>query len=102
MEINEDEFRAKIESGERFVADFFAVWCGPCRAFAPVFEKASQMPQTAPCGFVKINVDNCPNISEEYGIRSVPTVILFDRGKAVNKHIGGFKTAAEVTDFIRV
>jgi thioredoxin 1 len=111
VEINEEEFSKKIVNKEKFVADFFAVWCPPCKRFAPIFENASKLfnekqvkvsgkSDKNSCDFVKVNVDNCPDISEEYGVRSVPTIILFDKGEAVDSHIGTFATEKEVLDFV--
>lgn len=103
MEINETEFNEKIASGERFVADFFAAWCGPCRAFAPVFSQAGDAAkkQNLPVSFVKIDVDNCPRVAEQYGVRGVPTIILFDKGQVVDTHIGAFGRTDEILKFIK-
>jgi thioredoxin len=112
VEINEEEFNKKITEGDRFVADFFAVWCPPCKKFAPVFSGAerkagkivagAKSPTESPCDFVKIDVDKCPEISEEYGVRSVPTIILFDKGVAVDTHIGTFGTENELLKFVGI
>lgn len=98
MEITETEFNDRVAKGGRFVADFFATWCGPCRAFAPIFEEAAS--KATACDFVKIDVDKCPDVAERYGIRSVPTIIVFDKGKVVATLIGTFGSAAEILKFI--
>jgi thiol-disulfide isomerase/thioredoxin len=122
MEIGEAEFNDKIARGVKFVADFYAVWCPPCQKFAPIFEKASALATatpsptptpspkstpspTATCppvDFVKIDVDRYPELAEQFGVRSIPTIILFDNGSVVDTHIGTFGTPNEVLAFARV
>jgi thioredoxin len=101
MEINGAEFDRKIAGGEKFIADFFASWCPPCKRFAPIFAEANESAkrQSLPIDFVKIDVDKCPEIAERYGVRSIPTIILFDKGAAAAVHIGTFATSAEVLMF---
>ena len=79
---NEQEFNNEIKEG-LVIVDFFATWCGPCRMLGPVLEQISSDYKV-----VKIDVDECPNISREYGVMSVPTVIKFMDGKEVKKNIG--------------
>jgi thioredoxin len=101
MEIGEQEFNKRIADGGKFVADFFASWCNPCQKFAPIFAKAAEAAkkQNSAVDFVKIDVDNCPEVAEKYGIRSVPTIILFDKGAVVSTHIGTFGAPDEVLAF---
>ena len=82
---NENNFKNSIEKG-MVIVDFFATWCGPCKMLTPVIEKmSSNYPDIS---FVKIDVDECPNISKEYGIMSVPTLLKFIDGNLVDKKIG--------------
>ena len=68
------------------VVDFFATWCGPCKMLSPVIDElANKYPDIS---FVKIDVDDCPNISKEYGIMSVPTLLKFENGQLIDKKIG--------------
>ena len=61
------------------VLDFFATWCGPCKTFAPTFERlASDYPTIQ---FFKVDIDRAPEMAEEFQIRSVPTIIIFRDGK---------------------
>ncbi|MGI6174359.1 MAG: thioredoxin [Christensenellales bacterium] len=69
------------------LVDFWASWCGPCRMLAPVIEEiAKENAGTLKVG--KVNVDNEPELAQKYGIQSIPTVLLFQDGKPVAKHIG--------------
>lgn len=87
VEANDKTFATEIESGYSIV-DFWAVWCGPCRAFAPIFEELSDEFK-GEVKFIKVNVDNATQIAQKYQIRSIPTLILFKDGEEVQKWIGG-------------
>ena len=70
------------------LVDFWAPWCGPCKMIAPVLDElASEMQGKA--RFVKMNVDENPQVAGQFGIMSIPTLIVFKDGKPVNKLIGG-------------
>jgi len=80
------------------LVDFWAAWCGPCRALAPIFEQlASQFEEKAK--FVKINVDECPDIAGTYRIMNIPTMLLFKDGEVAEKLIG-LRPAAFISDLI--
>ena len=68
------------------VVDFWAGWCGPCRAMAPQFEKASRL--RPKYGFAKVDVDAAPGVAARYGIRSIPTLIVFRDGEPLAAQAG--------------
>jgi thioredoxin len=91
-------FTADIPAEGVAVVDFWADWCGPCRAFAPVFEaSASQKPTVT---HLKVNVDESPNLSGQYEIRSIPTTMFLRDGIVVGR-IAGALTASRLADLIK-
>ncbi|MCR1934470.1 thioredoxin [Clostridium tepidum] len=87
-EINESIFGEEVLNSEvPVVVDFWATWCGPCKMLAPVVEEVSEeLGQKVK--FVKINVDENPVISTQYKISSIPTLMTFKAGKAVETLVG--------------
>ena len=66
--------------------DFFATWCGPCRMIAPVIEELSD--EMADVAFAKIDVDELPELAQQYGIVSIPTLVLLKDGKEIDRAVG--------------
>ena len=84
--VNENEFSASIEKGVTLV-DFYATWCGPCRVMADILEDVEDSLEDK-AQIVKVDVDDSPNIARQFGIMSIPTLIIFKDGKLQEKHVG--------------
>ena len=88
VELSDSTFESEVLKSETPVlVDFWAPWCGPCRMLAPVVEDIATS-YTGRLKVGKVNVDDNQEITVKYGIRSIPTLILFKNGKAVDQIIG--------------
>ena len=79
------EFNNETAKGKVLV-DFFATWCGPCKMLSPVLEKVAS--EHEDLTVLKVDVDEVGDVAAKYGIRSIPTLILFEDGKAVDMKLG--------------
>lgn len=86
-ELDGELFDDLLNSEPVFVVDFYADWCGPCKAMAPVVERAAKH-YAGRITFGKLNVDFSPDIAARYGVRSIPTLIFFRNGKAASRAQG--------------
>ena len=85
-EINEKEFNELITGESLVVVDFHADWCGPCKVLSPILDELDS--EIDNVEFVKLNVDNYPELSGSYGIMAVPTVIMFQNGEMKDRFSG--------------
>jgi thioredoxin len=87
IELTEAGFDEALVAHPRLVVDFWAPWCGPCRAVAPVLEAVARE-QTGRVVVGKVNVDEQPALAARFSIRSIPTLLFFKNGVAVDTVIG--------------
>ena len=84
--LNKDEFTQQVENSQGIVlVDFFATWCGPCRMLAPVLEEASK---ETTAQIYKVDIDQNQDLCRKYGIMVVPTMLIFQDGKQMDKFSG--------------
>ena len=88
-EIKQDEFDAIVNDNDKPVlVDFYATWCGPCKAMMPILESVEKSAEGEAYEFVKVDVDQSPGLSAKYGVMAVPTLAIFKNGELVYKQAG--------------
>jgi thioredoxin 1 len=92
------EFEEAVEDGEVLV-DFYADWCGPCKRMEPAVEEVAEEVADEGVRVLKVDIDENPKAASAYGVRSVPTLVFFDDGKAVRRAVGA-KSPEELRDFV--
>jgi thioredoxin 1 len=87
-EVSDTNFEQEVvKASKPVLVDFWAPWCGPCRMVAPIVEELSEE-YDGKVEFVKLNTDDNPNIAAKYGIRSIPTLLVFKGGEPVGQIVG--------------
>lgn len=87
-----------IKSDKPALVDFWAEWCGPCKMIAPFIDEAANE-YAGKLSVVKLNVDESPNIAARFGIRSIPTLMLFKDGAVQAQKVGAF-SKSQLTEFL--
>ncbi len=99
LKITDENAKELIASGKPVVIDFWAEWCGPCRAIAPYVDELAEA-YDGQVVIGKYNVDEDTDLSVDYGIRSIPTLLFFKNGELVDRHVGSAKKS-ELEDKIK-
>jgi len=98
-EINDDNFSAEVlEASEPVLVDFWAPWCGPCRQLAPIVEELAAE-NDGSVKVAKLNVDEASKTAQDFGISSIPTLLLF-KGGEVQERIIGVKPKAKLQEIL--
>jgi thioredoxin 1 len=88
MELSDKEFESEVlKATEPVLVDFWAPWCGPCRMIAPLVDELARE-NAGSLKVAKVNVDNSPNVATQYGVTSIPTLIVFKNGEVVDRFLG--------------
>lgn len=84
--IEEKDFEEEVKSG-KVIVDFFATWCMPCKMMGQIFERMEETlnPDEK---IIKVDVDECENLSRKFGVLSIPTLVFFKDGQMISKHVG--------------
>lgn len=85
--LTKENFQAEaVQTSQTVLIDFWAVWCGPCRMLSPVVDEiAEENPTIKVC---KVNVDEQPELAEQFSVMSIPTLVVLKNGKLVNQSVG--------------
>ena len=99
--VSDADFKKEVlESSEPVVVDFFAEWCGPCKAMAPALDAvATEM--KGKVKVAKIDVDRNPGVTQQFRIQAMPTLMIFKDGKVAAQHVGALVQKKKLEDWIK-
>lgn len=87
LEVTEENFESEVlNSDKKVLIDFYAEWCGPCHMLSPIVAEVAK--SNTDIKVVKINIDNSQSLAIEYGVMSIPTLVVMNEGKEVNRSVG--------------
>jgi len=95
IHLEKDNFKELIKKENKVLIDFYATWCGPCRMLGPVLEKVDSKIKV-----IKVDTDEFEDLAREYGVMSIPTLVLLEKGKEVKRNIG-FLPKDEIEKFLK-
>lgn len=97
VEVTSEDFQSEVleHDGETVFVDFWASWCGPCKAVAPLFQTLSEEVEAK---FVKVNIEDSQELAVEYGVRSIPTFLAIRNGEVVARMVGSSGVDSFVDD----
>lgn len=99
LKITSENFEQEaVKSEKPVVLDFWAVWCGPCQMQGPVFDEAA-VKLADKAVFGKVNVDEQPELAQQFGVMSIPTLVLLQNGQVVKKEVG-FHSMEQIEELI--
>jgi thioredoxin 1 len=99
VNLNKESFDKVISSKEKtLIIDFWAPWCGPCKALSPVLEELSSE-MSDQVGVYKVNVDDNTELAQEHGVQSIPTLLVYKNG-SLSETIVGLKTKEELVEIV--
>lgn len=88
INVDEANFQSALEGNLPVLVDFWAPWCAPCKAIAPILDDLS-VEYAERARIIKVNVDDNPNLAAQFGIRSIPALFVFKNGQKVEAVVGG-------------
>ena len=95
IHLEKNNFKELVKKEKKVLIDFYATWCGPCKMLGPILEQAESKIKV-----IKIDTDEFESLAREYGIMSIPTLVLLENGKEVKRNIG-FIGKEELEDFLK-
>jgi thioredoxin 1 len=99
IRLNDDNFNRVRDNEGVSLLDFYADWCGPCRMVLPIVDEIAKERDDLLVG--KINVNDNPDLAKEFGVMSIPTLIVMKDGKIVNR-VSGAKSKSQILDLVKV